>query len=174
MAQILHREHCAQRLSSTASSTSTQLAGTDGGVSVKTRPLQTATTRRATRGAQRSTMEEHVLQALSPRGAWQHVMARLSLRDELEEEVRVEVASLEGFEDEVIVDLVCRHCARAIQEQKFDVEELGWLLGLLLGGDRAASLVLCVVEFLDVGLATSWYDDDLRRRSLGVRRSRRR
>ena len=96
-------------------------------------------------------MEEHVLQALSPRGAWQHVMARLSLRDELEEEVRVEVASLEGFEDEVIVDLVCRHCARAIQEQKFDVEELGWLLGLLLGGDRAASLVLCVVEFLDVG-----------------------
>ena len=125
-------------------------------------------------GEQRSTMEEHVLQALSPRGAWQHVMARLSLRDELEEEVRVEVASLEGFEDEVIVDLVCRHCARAIQEQKFDVEELGWLLGLLLGGDRAASLVLCVVEFLDVGLATSWYDDDLRRRSLGVRRSRRR
>ena len=119
-------------------------------------------------------MEEHVLQALSPRGAWQHVMARLSLRDELEEEVRVEVASLEGFEDEVILDLVCRHCARAIQDQKFDVEELGWLLGLLLGGDRAASLVLCVVEFLDVGLATSWYDDDLRRRSLGVRRSRRR
>ena len=57
-----------------------------------------------------------MLQALSPRGAWQHVMARLSLRDELEEEVRVEVASLEGFEDEVIVDLVCRHCARAIQE----------------------------------------------------------
>ena len=61
----------------------------------------------------------------------------------------------------MIVDLVYRHCARAIQEQRFDVEELGWLLGLLLGGDRAASLVLCVVEFLDVGLATSWYDDDL-------------
>ena len=36
-------------------------------------------------------MEEHVLQALSPRGAWQHVMARLSLRDELEEELRAKI-----------------------------------------------------------------------------------
>ena len=72
----------------------------------------------------------------------------------------------------MIVDLVCRHAARD-SGQKFDVEELGWLLGLLLGGDRAASLVLCVVEFLDVGLTTSWYDDDLRAIAW-CRRSRRR
>ena len=117
-------------------------------------------------------MEAEVLSALTPRGDWPHLSSRLNLRDELEVEVRGEVASLEGFEDEVVIDLVCRHCARCLRLQSFDVEELGWLLGLLLGAEHAATLVLCVVEFLDAGLATSWYDDDLRRRCAGVRRSR--
>ena len=69
-----------------------------------------------------------------------------------------------GFDDQVIFDMLMRHLSRCFAAEDLQLEELGWLFGVLVDADQVGSMIDRLVQFVDAGLEESWYEAQLRRR----------
>ena len=99
------------------------------------------------------------------RAPWPHVASRLGEdRDELEQNMRKEIVRTMGFDDQVVFDMLMRHLSRCFAAEDLQLEELGWLFGVLADADQAGSMIDTLVQFVDAGLEESWYEAQLRRR----------
>ena len=56
------------------------------------------------------------------------------------------------------------HVVRCAVAEDLQLDELSWLLGVLLGAEPAGLLLDALVEFVEAGVEESWYDAQLRRR----------
>ena len=99
------------------------------------------------------------------RAPWPHVASRLGEdRDELEQSMRNEIVRTMGFDDLVVFDMLMRHLSRCSAAEDLQLQELGWLFGVLVKSDQVESLIDTLVQFVDTGLEESWYEAQLRRR----------
>ena len=57
---------------------------------------------------------------------------------------------------------------RSEADGHFSPDELTWLVAVLVGADTASDLVVRLVDLLEDGLETSWYDAKLRKKFGGV------
>ena len=100
------------------------------------------------------------------RAPWPHVASRLGeAGDELEQKMRKEIVRTMGFDDQVVFDMLMRHLSRCFAAEDLQLEELGWLFGVVLAdADQVGSLIDTLVQFVETGLEESWYEAQLRRR----------
>ena len=123
------------------------------------------------------------------RAPWAHMAGR-ARRKGFSESVRAAIFRAVGFDDEVIYGMVQRHVRRARvtcprrarsadaractqlerseADGNFSPDELTWLVAVLVGADAASDLVVRLVDLLEDGLETSWYDAKLRKKFGGV------
>ena len=101
----------------------------------------------------------------SCRASWPHIAQRLSEhRDELDTHLRKEMVRTLKLEDEVVLDLMSRHLARCVAAEDLQLDELSWLLGVLLDTRLAGPLIEALLEWCETGLEESWYEVQLRRK----------
>ncbi len=81
--------------------------------------------------------------------------------------LRGTIDSAMGYDDECVFSMVMRHLARCSAAEELQLDELSWLLGVVVGVETAGKLLDALVEFLEVGLEESWYDAQLRRKYMG-------
>jgi len=99
------------------------------------------------------------------RAPWSHVASRLGEdRDELEQSMREVIVRTMGFDDQVVFDMLMRHLSRCFAAEDLQLDELGWLFGVLADADQVGAMIDTLVQFVDAGLEESWYEAQLQRR----------
>jgi len=96
------------------------------------------------------------------RAPWTTVAERLT-QQELTARLRGEIIRTRGFEDRVVLGTLTRHFARCLYGEDLRLDELSWLLGVLVGPEHSGALLDALIEYLDDGVEESWYDAQLRR-----------
>ena len=99
------------------------------------------------------------------RAPWSHVASRLGEdRDELEQSMREVIVRTMGFDDQVVFDMLMRHLSRCFAAEDLQLDELGWLFGVLADAEQVGAMIDTLVQFVDAGLEESWYEAQLQRR----------
>ena len=99
------------------------------------------------------------------RAPWSHVASRLGEdRDEFEQSMREVIVRTMGFDDQVVFDMLMRHLSRCFAAEDLQLDELGWLFGVLADADQVGAMIDTLVQFVDAGLEESWYEAQLQRR----------
>ena len=100
------------------------------------------------------------------RAPWTTVAERL-IQQELTARLKEIIIRTQGFEDRIVLGLMMRHFARCMypnsKPHDLRLDELSWLLGVLVGPEHSGALLDALIEYLDAGVEESWYDAQLRR-----------
>lgn len=102
---------------------------------------------------------------LTVRAKWPHISTRLADHAKVALTVRGAVLQVEGVRDEVLTGMVLRHLEYvAMPAQDLLLDELTFLLAILVGPDRATKLLRPLLSMLEEGIEVSWYEERLRRK----------